>query len=253
MIKENKLIVKILSVLVIVSILLSLVCLVCSADSGQIGNSLNSDMDDADLYTSPPADHGLAFDVTYYGFANSVGTVGSLSNNYTLNNVGVTYPPTYYSAQYGVDQYPRIEQISFPGVDYQSNTLSDRVGNIGAYYYSIDIPNQHWAGSPMTYAYDTYIIPRNVSYALRTAMYQDFADNLQEAILSSNSTLNRDDTAVASSVKWSYHGELAAYLLTLRNADEDPLYCPWSLSNFCLSPLSTDGKQAYYELKLKGQ
>lgn len=256
---KNKVVSKILAIIGVISITLSVFAITVSADGGQIGNGVINDFDDSvDLYTKPPSDHGIPFETIYYGMAyRQIADTFGFSNNYTLDNVGVTYAPNEIgSSAYAGDQYRRVELI--PSM-YEEYPYPDAErGTVVAYYGTIDagtLPNI-WYDDPISYRYDSFLVGNVVNQAYFSESSLP-SEAFPYAIDYVQGTLGRDliysNSYVASSVEHRISNtQLASSLIKSTNEDEDYLYFPTYIANYCLVPLDAVGIDYYYKFFVKG-
>lgn len=251
--KNKKIFKKVFAVLVITSILLSLFLFVCSADGGQIGNG-SYEIGGDKFYTTAPADHGLPFDITYFGMAqgfSSSPTDAQLANNFSLNNFGVTYAPNAMGVtSYLSDQYPRVEMIPTPSVfnAFPKATMPF----VYAYYDLLDVYQSVWYNMPLTYSYSSFIVNPSIAYGLQTSS-QDISSSIDYAIEEGygGQSLLYESNAV-NTVTFSYSGQLSPeYLLTLNDNDNCP-YAPYSFTVYNLMPVSFFSSSVKYSITVNG-
>lgn len=255
---KNKVVSKIFAIIGIISILLSVFAITVSADGGQIGNGVIEDFDGyTDLYTKPYADHGIPFETIYYGMAyrNMINTNG-LSNNYTLDNVGVTYAPSANGGSaYTSDQYRRVELIPSAEIQYPYPDVGR--GSVVAYYGSLNYGSSPsvWYNKPMTYRYDSFLVGKivNDGYYSNGDFPVDAFDFAIEQVNDEGRDLIYTNSYVASSVEHRItNTRLSSSLIKTKNEDDDYLYFPTFISNYCLLPINPVGTDYYYQFYIRG-
>lgn len=250
--KNKKILKKVFAVLVITSILLSLFLFVCSADGGQIGNG-SYDIGGDTFYTTAPADHGLPFDITYFGMSQgftSSPTDAQLANNFTLNNFGVTYAPNAMGVtSYLSDQYPRVEMIPTPSV-YNAFPKAN-MPFVYSYYDLLDVSQSVWYNMPLTYSYSSFIVNPSITYGLQTSSSISGAIDYAIEEGYGGDSLLYESNAV-NTVTFSYVGQLSPTLLSTLNEDDECPYAPFSLTVYNLMPVSRFSPSFKYSITIKG-
>lgn len=248
--KYTKPIISVCCIAMIVVVLLSN-SVIAFADSGAVSSEgYLFDDNKYILYDRGEYNHGLGFDVIYYGMNYNPRTSNDYNAmkygfNYTLNNVGRTIKDVSpNTSNYPFDQIPRIELVDVtPDTIGKDNSMPFLFGDYVTHSYpgmSADIDNSY-----LTYSYGTATVGNEISQYLvgeniDLSQVEEYIYDLipQDGLVNTRS-------GVASSVEYRYKGQLSVSLL--RDA-----YFPDEFAVYCLSPLSVQKRDALYRIRLSG-